>query len=57
VFYRIHIVYKLVFMEVKVVNVRWSCGHQVSRWVSSGYSGFLPHVDHPNANIGANEHD
>ena len=27
------------------------------RWVSSGYSGFLPHEDHPNANIGSNEHD
>jgi len=26
------------------------------RLVSSGYSGFLPHKDHPNAN-GANEHD
>ena len=22
-----------------------------------GHSGFLPHKDHPNANIGANEHD
>ena len=27
------------------------------RWVSSGHSGFLPQEDHPNANIGANEHD
>ena len=27
------------------------------RWVSSGYSGFHLHEDHPNANIGANEHD
>jgi len=27
------------------------------RWVSSRHSGFLPHEDHPNANIGANEHD
>ena len=25
--------------------------------VSSGHSGFLPHEDNPNANIGANEHD
>ena len=35
-------------------------GHVVTksnRWVSSGYSIFLPHEDHPNANIGANEHD
>ena len=35
-------------------------GHVVTksdRWVSSGYFGFLPHEDHPNANIGANEHD
>ena len=35
-------------------------GHVVTksdRWVSSGYSSFLPHEDHPNANIGANEHD
>ena len=27
------------------------------RWVSSGHSGFLPHEDHQNAIIGANEHD
>ena len=27
------------------------------RWVSSGHSGFLPHEEHPNTNIGANEHD
>ena len=27
------------------------------RWVSSGHSGFLPHEDHRNAIIGANEHD
>ena len=27
------------------------------RSVSSGYSGFLPHEDHPNANISVNEHD
>ena len=35
-------------------------GHVVTksdRWVSSGYSGFLPHKDHPNSIIGANEHD
>ena len=35
-------------------------GHVVTksdRWVSSGHSGFLPHEDHPYANIGANEHD
>ena len=35
-------------------------GHVVTksgRWVSSRYSGFLPHEDHQNANIGANEHD
>ena len=35
-------------------------GHVVTksdRWVSSGHSGFLPHEDHPNANIDANEHD
>ena len=27
------------------------------KWVSIGYSVFLPHENHPNANIGANEHD
>ena len=27
------------------------------RWVSYGYSGFLPHEDYTNTNIGANEHD
>ena len=35
-------------------------GHVVTksdRWVSFGHSGFLPHEDHPNANIGVNEHD
>ena len=35
-------------------------GHVVTksdRWVSSGHSGFLPHEHHPNANIGASEHD
>ena len=35
-------------------------GHVVTksdRWVSSGYSRFLLHEDHPNAYIGANEHD
>ena len=35
-------------------------GHVVTksdRWVSPGHSDFLPHEDHPNANIGANEHD
>ena len=35
-------------------------GHVVTksdRWVSSRHSGFLPHEDHPNANIGDNEHD
>ena len=35
-------------------------GHVVTksdRWVSSGQSGFPPHEDHPNAIIGANEHD
>ena len=29
-------------------------GHVVTksdRWVSSGHSGFLPHEDHPNANM------
>ena len=33
-------------------------GHVVTKsdmWVSPGHSGFLPHEDHPNANIGANE--
>jgi len=33
--------------------VMWSPSHS-GRWVSSGHSGFLPHEDHPNANIGAN---
>ena len=35
-------------------------GHVViksDRWVSSGYSVFLPHEDHANATIGANKHD
>ena len=32
--------------------VMWS-----DRWVTSVHSGFLPHQDHTNANIGANEHD
>ena len=35
-------------------------GHLVTKsdsWVSSGHSGFLSHEDHPNANIGANEHE
>ena len=27
------------------------------RWISSGYTGFLPHEDHRNANIGANERE
>ena len=27
------------------------------RWVSYGYSGYLPHEDHPNANIGVNEYN
>ena len=39
--------------------IMWD-GHVVTksdRWFSSGHSGFLPHEDHPNANIGANEHD
>jgi len=34
-------------------------GHVVTtsdRWVSTGYSGFLPHEDQ-NKNIDANEHD
>ena len=38
---------------------KWD-GHVVTKsdgWVSSEYSGFLPHEDSPNANIGANEHD
>ena len=35
-------------------------GHVVTKSdskVSPGHSGFLPHEDHPNANIGANKHD
>ena len=35
----------------------WSCGHQVGHVVSSGYSGFLPHEDLMNTNIGANKQD
>ena len=38
-------------------HVRWSLVTKSGRWVSPGYSGYLPHEDNPNANIGANEHD
>ena len=43
-------------------NVAFESSHglvvtKLDWWVSSGYSGFLPHEDHRNANIGANEHD
>jgi len=27
----------------------------VTTWILSGYSGFLPRQDYPNASIGANE--
>ena len=30
---------------------------KLDMWVSSRYSGFLPHKDHPKANIGADKHD
>ena len=40
-FYSVRFIY-IVFMVTKS-----------DRWVSSGHSGFLPHEDHPNANIGA----
>ena len=39
-------------------NITQTCLVHITRgmWVSYGCSGFLPHKDHTNANIGSNEH-
>ena len=44
-------------INVKQANIDQQLEAKSDRWVSSGHSGFLPHEDHQNAIIGANEHD
>ena len=55
-----HVILALVIQRRFDTRLSMLNGHVVTksgRWVSIGYFGCLPHEDHTNSNISANEHD